>query len=900
MKKSNKKPKLLLSIIMMLALATTLVALPSTNAHSPPWDVPTWCYVAVTNNPIGVGQLMDIVFWLNAYPPTANGAYGDRWTFNVEVTKPDGTMETLGPIISDPVGSGFTHFTPDQIGEYTVVAKFEAKTITGEPFPPDWSPMSSGATSINDTYLASSSDPVYFMAQKDQIEAWQEPPLPTQYWEVPVNSANRNWASLVGNWLGGAAQTDGPTSLYAYGVGPESAHILWTREEWAGGIMDERFGDTGYQTEHYDGISFDPIILNGKIYYNSVAAPHMGWWCVDLYTGETVYYHNTTGPVRGITFSGFDYSGGISGEALAFGQIYDYESPNQHGGFPYLWSTGAMNGYSGITGGSTWMLFDAVMGNYICDLINVPSWAVGGGFFGPPPGVNVYGKDGSLLWYNIVDVNGANYLQCWNTSRALWDRPFSSNTYWMWRTYLNYTFDGNNGYSLNVSVPQMPGSILAVREDQFVIGGTSGKNNGAYVEEGNLWALSLEPGQEGTLLWDITYTPPETVVPDTVAGGIFGGGLMSGPTVDPEDGVFIFNEPMTRQWWGFNLETGDPIWGPTEPENSWNYYGMSATIYDGKLISYGGGMAGTDLVAYDITTGDKLWTYVPAQEGFESPYGTYPLMLAAVCDGKLYMYSTEHSPSQPLWRGSYMRCINATNGDEIWKLLLWDGTYNGGAISDGYLLGLNHYDNKIYCIGKGPSQTTVSAPQTVLPLGTSVFLTGTVTDQSPGAPGTPAICDEDMQDWMEYLYEQQIFPKDAKGVTVHLTAVDPNGNTQEIGNAFSDIGGSFGIAWAPPVEGTYQVTATFEGSKSYGSSYATTHFAVGSAAVSPVVTPLPSASAPAPTLAPTKTASSLAPESPSPSIAPQPTSGMPTTTYIAIGAAVVIIVAAALALRRRK
>ncbi len=53
---------------MMLALATTLVALPSTNAHSPPWDVPTWCYVAVTNNPIGVGQLMDIVFWLNAYP----------------------------------------------------------------------------------------------------------------------------------------------------------------------------------------------------------------------------------------------------------------------------------------------------------------------------------------------------------------------------------------------------------------------------------------------------------------------------------------------------------------------------------------------------------------------------------------------------------------------------------------------------------------------------------------------------------------------------------------------------------------------------------------------------------------------------------------------------------------
>jgi len=32
----------------------------------------------------------------------------------------------------------------------------------------------------------------------------------------------------------------------------------------------------------------------------------------------------------------------------------------------------------------------------------------------------------------------------------------------------------------------MKGSILTVRQDEFVIGGTSGKNNGTYVEEGNL------------------------------------------------------------------------------------------------------------------------------------------------------------------------------------------------------------------------------------------------------------------------------------------------------------------------------------------------------------------------------------------------------------------------------
>jgi hypothetical protein len=41
---------------------------------------------------------------------------------------------------------------------------------------------------------------------------------------------------------------------------------MWAKPFWAGGIMDARFGNTGYQTAHYDGLDFDPpIILNGKI-----------------------------------------------------------------------------------------------------------------------------------------------------------------------------------------------------------------------------------------------------------------------------------------------------------------------------------------------------------------------------------------------------------------------------------------------------------------------------------------------------------------------------------------------------------------------------------------------------------------------------------------------------------
>jgi cell division septation protein DedD len=410
----------------------------------------------------------------------------------------------------------------------------------------------------------------------------------------------------------------------------------------------------------------------------------------------------------------------------------------------------------------------------------------------------------------------------------------------MWRPGLNVTYDGNNGYSLNVSITEVPGSMLAIREGEFIIGGTSGKNNGTYIEEGTLWALSLEPGKEGTRLWTINFTPPESV-PDIAAGSGFASAGVTLAEVDPEDGVFLFSQDITLQWWGYSLETGEKLWGPTAPEPAMNFYGMMGNIYDGKLFSYG---YSGELVAYNITTGEVLWSYTARQEGFESPYGNYPLFLDCIADGKLYMYSTEHSPTQPLWRGSYMRCINATDGEELWKINHWQGAVSpaagenvgGAAMADGYLVGLNLYDNRIYCYGKGPSETTVTASPKVSVQGRNVMIEGTVTDQSPGdtclgipVAGTPAISDEYMSEWMEYLYMQQPMPKDVEGVKVKLYAIDPNGNYQDIGYATVDIAGNFGKSWEPPVPGEYFVTAEFEGSASYGSSFDTTYFTVDEA-----------------------------------------------------------------------
>jgi hypothetical protein len=220
----TKKKIATIALILTLTITATLLALPIATAHDPPLDIPSWVYVSVYNDPIGVGQQQLIVFWCNYIPPTAYGAFGDRWTFTVEVTKPDNSKQTLGPITSDPVGGGWTHYTPDQVGTYTVVAIMEDHLITGEPIDPYRGIRRDQY--LGDTFLGSTSDPVSFTAQQESIEAWPEAPLPTEYWTRPINTANREWGQLAANWLDGAAQDVGPTSLFGYGLAPES--VLWT------------------------------------------------------------------------------------------------------------------------------------------------------------------------------------------------------------------------------------------------------------------------------------------------------------------------------------------------------------------------------------------------------------------------------------------------------------------------------------------------------------------------------------------------------------------------------------------------------------------------------------------------------------------------------------------------
>jgi hypothetical protein len=208
------------------------------------------------------------------------------------------------------------------------------------------------------------------------------------------------------------------------------------------------------------------------------------------------------------------------------------------------------------------------------------------------------------------------------------------------------------------------------------------------------------------------------------------------------------------------------------------------------------------------------------------------------------------------------------------------------AIADGYATFYNGYDDQIYSVGRGPSATTVSAPDVATAFGTPVVVKGSVTDVSAGTNqdeqaarfpnGVPCASDASMKKWMGYVYQQQLLPTDFVGVPVSIDVVDSNGNYRNIGAATTDSTGFFYFKWTPDIPGDYTVIATFQGTKGYWPSHAFTAFAVMQA----------------PTKEPTPT-----PEQEQPSIADQ--YFLPVSVGIIIAIAVVGAILAMLLLRKR-
>jgi len=853
---TQRNKTLATTFVILILIATALFsAIPSAKAQTK--MVETFAFIAAAPDPIGVGQNLLVTFRLDKVSPNAGAlGAGTMFTgFTVIITKPDGTVQNRTGLTTDPTSNGWFVYVPASPGQYKLQTVFPGQRINGSSF------GFFGLSVYDNTYLPSQSAVITVNVTQDPVLPMPNNPLPTGYWTTPIYGENKGWNEVADNWLmqGYDFMTrsfgSGNNAFSPYSSAPNSAHILWTKQIMLGGLVGGPFGDRNY----YQGLSYEehynPLVLDGKIIFTEHYLDQTTVFqtrCVDLYTGEEVWTLNNTG--------------------IAFAQVVEMDTPNEHGALAYLWDTGPGGLFAAVS--TTWKMYDAFTGRYMCTVANV-TWGGSGGF-----GVStaIPGPNGEILAYSLNSAT--NRLILWNSTKVMYNPTFLDT----WGPTLGAVYDGNAGIEWNASIPTVPaGTALQIVKD--------GNALAQYTDSSTVPSTYVHMVYDvSTMKKDSSGKYPTTLNPLWTANrsNILETFYIQGPI---GSGIYTMYDESRLLFHAYNIKTGAEVW-TTEPYTSgWASFEWQWQIAYDKL--YVSGYDG-HVRAYDVADGSLEWDYYFGSSGFETPYGTYPVYSGfTMADGKLYVTNDEHSPDSIPGRGGKLWCFDAYDGTLLWSI---SGKLRMGAISNGYYTSLNSLDGQVYTFGKGPSKTTVAAPLSAVPVGQTFTIVGTVTDQSPGQKDTPCISDADMSAWMEYLHQQKPMPTNAAGVTVKLTAIGPDGTTQTIGEATSDSNGNFGASWTAPAAGLYKIMATFEGTQSYGGSSASTYISV-------VTAPSASPTAPPTTAPPTTPPPTSAPISATPTVAPTPPgAGTPAEVYVAIAAVVIIIAiaAAAVYLRRRK
>jgi hypothetical protein len=776
-----------IALILLLTISATLIALPSVTAQTTKQPYP---YLGAVPNPVGTNQEVLLHIGITDSRSSVEQGFDD---LTVTVTRPDGQIETLGPFRTDSTGGTGTIYIPTLVGTYQMQTNFPEQIQPVQAF---FSPFPT-----NITYLAATSDILELEVLADPVPVYPGFPLPTEYWTRPIDGQLREWSAISGSWLAN------PENLYApYNDAPESAHILWAKPFTMGGLVG---GDVGPRDQAYtDGDAYqgrfnDRVVVSGILVYNrqfsgfSGGPAQQGMVAIDIHTGEELWFKN--------------------GTRVAFGQTFYFSSQNQHGAHAYVWD-------------NNWNAYYAYNGEWAFSFENVPS------------GTQIYGPNGEILRYRI----SGGRLLLWNsTAVTSGGAGFQSDSYTPDGTTHNAST--SSSYSWNVSYPtDIPTGIAVVWHDDRIIGTSSNP------EEVRIWGVDLRPGHRGELLFDNTWQAPASWQEGNVTVGGFGGGFVA---FSQEDRVGVIWVKEFRQHYGFSLETGDYLWGPSAQEYYLN--ALEDTIADMRHFAYGkmycASVSGI-VYAYDAQTGDLEWTYEA-----EDPYSeilwanNWWLRPVFISDGKLYVGHGEHSAIDPKPRGAPFICLNATNGDVIWRIngafrqTRWGGR---AVLADSTIITQDLYDQRIYAIGKGPSETTVKIQNDVIKQGNSVMVKGSVMDVSPGTKdeglvarfpsGVPAVSVDSMNDWMLYVYKQFPRPTNTIGVPVKIQIYDPMGNYAWIGTATTDSYGNYQYSFIPQMEGTYAIIATFDGSVAYYGSTQMTYLKVDPApAPYPTIPPYP-------------------------------------------------------------
>ena len=816
MQKLKNRKFSVIAIVVLLIISTGASIMQTSNAHTPSWQLPTFAYVQAVPNPIGVNQTATVYLWLaNTYDNALKTNDYRFHNYELTITAPDGTVTTQNfANITDPTSNQFYSFTPTQTGTYRFNFTYPGQNLN------DYSHLSTSAA-VNDSYLPSSASTT-LTVQETPIPTFSTLPLPTEYWTHPIYGENVNWFSISSNWLGtgspgfgtGAAGCNYPPGEAA---GPQTSHVMWTYPLDMGGIVGGTIpapGSTNFEGSAYNGRFTNPIIINGYLYYTKpvtfTGASSGATVCQDLRTGKIIW-SSTVIP------------------AISFGYVYDLETPNQHGVYPPILFTSnfaqAYDAYTGdplfnVTGVPTGTALPGPAGEQLRLILTNNGNATN-------PIMYLSQWNSSRLWENVANpwtlavVNSPTlYNDSTTTGASITPAQVqystvvqpaigavagndltqpATNNYLVYGNVVNsssllYSYDYNVSLSWLNTITPAPTIVAGWAGDMLICRSGATPTNTVQTPYTYFGInLNASNGAIGSKLWSNTIQPPAGNLTVSYSGPANG---------DPTNGVFVEFYKESMQFVGYSLTTGQKLWGPIGDQSAQQlmYYNTgynSGGNENGAAFAYGriyyDGFGGI-MSCYDLQTGNLLWTYGnggpgnSTSSGFEVP-GPYPSTIFAIGNGIIYTTTTEHTVEMPIYRDATQRAINATNGQELWTLNdvtseagAPAGALETGAIADGFSVTLNGYDNQIYCVGRGASTTTVSAPNLAAATCQSVTISGTVMDASTGttqadqaarfANGVPVSSDASMTDWMGYVYQQKPLPTNFTGVEVTINVLD--------------------------------------------------------------------------------------------------------------------------------
>ena len=789
----NKTAAISIAIFLIISMGASMLLLPETDAHSPPYQIVTYAKVIALPNPIGVGQsALCYAFLGNA--PLSGSAIENTFRFHnytVTITAPDSKVQTFHwDTVTDTTGAQFFRFTPTLVGQYNLSFTFGGLVENSTYFD------TTTAANVGDVYLPSTATNTLTVQQDPVSTAPDSYPLPTEFWTRPIYGENQYWYTIGSNWLGIGSPT---LSDVSYGtvsavpsqsgiqrypgdaIGSLTSHVMWTKALQEGGVVgDNRTltqGDTWFEGSAYNNRYINPIIMYGRLFYRepiSFTGVSSGdSVCVDLVTGKEIWRRSDL-------------------PTISFGYYFDVQSPDQHGVYPAwlctsnfaqvydMWTgnsvfnvTGSASGFSVLGPQGEWLKYNffnnATTGNdYYLTIWNSSLMFSGEGFLpgttglSPTPDTNTYHPNGLTTWTNTtVYINNVAQTQSISSTAATVTAVNAT----MGKRYvtLNSTLQGSTP-AQNMSIPwrntmTSAPTTLAVKYNDYMIcrngsyasltGATTNTSGNVYLQSSNwtYFKVNLDPtkGTIGSVLWwspTFTHLNNETFT--------FGG-------FDPTAQVLIEVSKETQNILGYSTKDSDAgklIWTtnsanaiPQQDITPLDYFGEPYFPYFATQTAYGnvyGLSYGGILYCYNLTTGVRTWSNGNGHTagnntdtGLSVP-GYFPQMINAVGNGVIYTVATQHTTVTPISKSQQARAINATDGTEIWSISDYTGEFSSMsyAMADGYSNWFNGYDNQIYTVGRGPSTMTVSAPNLAASSSQPVVISGSVLDISAGSKQT--------------------------------------------------------------------------------------------------------------------------------------------------------------------